>query len=119
MTVITLKLLAHLRSRLIEKSGKDSPDSSLFDEYKKCFEACLASRELRSRWFVIESVMFLLNFVKSNEQALQEIKKGGKKILKRVKEDYSSFVEFSNYLSGSGQESFMEQVIELGKPSSY
>ena len=113
MTVVTLKLLDYLRDCLIEKKAKEC-GSILFAEYKKCFEVILAQKELRSRWFIIESVMFILNFVKAHEQALQDIKKGGKRIQKKVKEDFAAFVEFSNYLCGSGQESFSEQVIELG-----
>jgi len=113
MTVITLKLLNYLRDCLIEKKAKET-DSVLFEEYKKCFEGILARKELRSRWFIIESVMFILNFVKSHEQAVQDIKKGGKRIQKKVKEDFAAFVEFSNYLTGCGQESFLEQMIELG-----
>ncbi|CBY13440.1 unnamed protein product [Oikopleura dioica] len=112
MTVITLKLLNYLRDCLIEKKAKET-DSVLFEEYKKCFEGILARKELRSRWFIIESVMFILNFVKSHEQAVQDIKKGGKRIQKKVKEDFAAFVEFSNYLTGCGQESFLKQMIEL------
>ena len=113
MTVVTLKLLDYLRDCLIEKKANES-GSILFAEYKKCFEVILAQKELRSRWFIIESIMFILNFVKAHEQALQDIKKGGKRIQKKVKEDFAAFVEFSNFISESGQESFLEQVIELG-----
>lgn len=97
LIVSLLKLLTNLKKTIINDEGQMSDEVSNF---KSSMEAVCAG-SLRERWFVIECIMSINNFVKKEETKLQEIKKKGKKTSKRAKDSLNSLIELGKFLQDS------------------